>query len=392
MRFRHLLLLFPVLTALFLASGQGPFLPQPLAQVWIPAEPQRQVSIAADYEQGPHHRSHAAILYERSTGTVLFGKNIHTRRAPASLTKVMTALLAIEVGRMDDVVTVSRKAAGVPGSSARLYTDQRIRMIDLLHGLLLNSGNDAAVAIAEHIAGSEEAFVAMMNERARELGLTNTRFQNPHGLDAPEHYSTAYDLALLTHTAMNHPLFAQVVRTREYVGEHGAFRNTNRLLWSMEGAEGVKTGTTGQAGNCLVAAVSGEGMQLISVVLGSSDRWNDSIRLLQYGFNQFQLLTLVERGSPIARIELPTAMFPVVAVAEKPIAIVVRSDKPADVRFTTFLDALRAPIRSGERLGVLEVSLDAQEQSLTIPLIAKGDVPRRTPIRRLWFWLQTLFA
>lgn len=391
MRLRYLLPIFPLIALILAASGTGLWLPGPVVHVWIPAAPQSESVLITGYESGPSNTAHAAVLYERTTGTILYGKNMHARRAPASTTKVMTALLAIELGNMDDIVTVSRKAASVRGSSARLYTDQKIRMLDLLYGLLLNSGNDAAVAIAEHIAGSEEAFVALMNERARELGLQNTNFRNPHGLDEQDHYSTAYDLAILTDTAMNYPLFAQVVATREHVSEHGAFRNTNKLLWSLEGTLGVKTGTTGQAGNCLVAAISGEGMELISVVLGSSDRWTDSIRLLNHGFNQFQLLTLVERGAVVAEIDLPTAIRPIIAVAERPISVVVRSDRPAEVDLQTVIERLRAPIRSGQRLGSLEVSLTAEGRQVSIPLVAQGSVARRTPLRTLWEWLTGLF-
>lgn len=391
MRLRYVLPLFPLIALILAATGTGLWLPGPVVHVWIPAAPENESILITGYDKGPSNTAHAAVLYERTTGTVIYGKDMHARRAPASTTKVMTALLAIELGRMDDIVTVSQKAASVRGSSARLYPDQKIRLLDLLYGLLLNSGNDAAVAIAEHIAGSEEAFVALMNERARELGLKNTHFENPHGLDAPQHYSTAYDLAILTDTAMNYPLFAQVVATREHVTNHGAFRNTNKLLWSMEGAMGVKTGTTGQAGYCLVAAISGEGMELISVVLGSSDRWNDSIRLLNYGFNEFHLLTLVERGAVVAEIDLPTAMQPVVAVAEQPISVVVRSDRPAEVELQTVIERLRAPIHSGQPLGHLEITLTAEDRQLTIPLVAKGNVARRTPLRALWEWLTGLF-
>lgn len=391
MRLRYALFILPVLALLLVFTGTGPWLPQPAANVWIPIEPQTLKGMVPDYEKGPSNTAHAAILFERSTDTVLFGENIHARRAPASTTKVMTALIAIEVGNMDDIVTVSKTAAGVRGSTARLYTGQKIRMIDLIHGLLLNSGNDASVAIAEHIAGSEDAFVAMMNERAKELGLENTQFQNPHGLDEPGHYSSAFDLAILTDTAMNYPLFSQIVSTREYASEHGSFRNTNRLLWSMEGVEGVKTGTTGEAGYCLVAAISGEGMQLISVVLGSSDRWNDSVRLLNHGFNQFQLLTLIERGAVLAEIDLPSAMQPVVAIAEQPVSMVIRSDRAADLDLRTVIDSLAAPIRSGQRIGSIEVSLGDAAESVSIPLVAKGDVVRRTPIRIIWQWLVNLF-
>lgn len=388
---RRVLLSLPVAALLLALTGPGPWLPGAFELAWLPVAPQAAVRTVPDYERGPHTTAHAAILYERSTGTVLYGKDIHERRAPASLTKVMTALVAIERGNMNDVVTVSRNAASIRGSSAHLYPDQKIRMIDLLHGLLLNSGNDAAVAIAEHIAGSVEAFVTLMNERARELGLVNTQFKNPHGLDEPGHYSSAFDLAVLTDTAMHYPLFAEIVAKREYTSEHRTFRNTNKLLWSMQGVEGVKTGTTGQAGNCLVAAISGEGMQLISVVLGSADRWNDSVRLLQHGFSGFQRLTVVERGAVLAEFDLPSAMQPIVAVAERPVAVVVRSDRPAEINVRTVLDGLRLPVRAGQRIGTVEVSVAPSGETLSIPLIAQGNVVRRTPLRALWRWLSSLF-
>lgn len=391
MRFRHTLFILPLVAILLTLSGNGPWLPQPAVHVWIPIEPQIDVQAIHNFAVGPHNTAHAAILFERTTGTILFGENIHAKRAPASTTKIMTALIAIEQGFMDDIVTVSRKAAGIRGSSARLYVDQKIRLIDLMHGLLLNSGNDASVAIAEHIAGSEEAFVALMNERAKELGLVNTQFRNPHGLDEPGHISTPFDLAILTDTAMHYPLFAEIVAKRTYASEHGAWQNTNRLLWSMDGIEGVKTGTTGQAGYCLVAAISREGMQLISVVLGSTDRWNDSIRLLNHGFDTFQRLTVIERGAVLSELALHNAMDPLVVIAEKPFSVIVRSDEPAEIELRSVFDSLKAPIRSGQRIGVVEVAIDSVSEPMRIPLVAKASVARRTPLRTLWRWFTNLF-
>src|SRR5690625_2296738 len=294
--------------------------------VWIAIDPQPNTRFIPQYEQGTHHTSHAAILFERTSGTVLFGTDIHERRAPASTTKIMTALLAIELGHMDDIVQVSRYAAGITGSSAGLYVDQRLALLDLMHGMLLNSGNDAAVAVAEHIAGTEERFVALMNERAQQLGLHNTHFRNPHGLDEPDHYSTPYDMALLTDTAMHHALFAEIVAKKEYSYVHGTFRNTNRLLWSMDGATGVKTGTTGQAGYCLVAAVNREGMELIGIVLGSSNRWNDAMRLLNYGFDNFQRLTVFEAATVMSELNVPNMMRPLPVMIDRDVSV-VRSEE-----------------------------------------------------------------
>lgn len=392
---RRLLFLFVlpiVILAFAISYGIGGPSANPVAQVWLPIDSSGIRSVP-HIEQGPHHTAHAAILYERSTNTVLFGHNIHQRRAPASLTKMMTAIVAVENGLLNDIVTVSANAAGTRGSSANLYAGQQIRLLDLLYGLLLNSGNDAAVAIAEHVAGSVEAFADMMNERAREMGLQNTQFRNPHGLDEPGHYSTAFDLALLTDAAMNYPQIAEIIKTKEHQWNETLYwRNTNRLLWQMQGAEGVKTGTTGQAGNCLIAAVSDDGMQLVSVVLGSSNRWADSERILNYGFSHFHRLTLVEKGEVVAEVSLPTGMGPLVAVARNPLAVIVPSDEPLDVEFRTVIDKIRPPVRRGERVGQLEVTVENGDPLFTLPLVAGHDIARRTPARMLWEWLSGLWT
>ena len=302
-----------VLAATRLGGGiQLPFgaLPTSATQVWIPVEPQIDVVWMPGYDEGPYVSARAAILFENTTGTVLYAKNAHERRAPASTTKILTAIMALELSNLDEIVTVSRRAASTPGSTARLYTGQKIRMDDLLHGLLLRSGNDAAVAVAEHLAGTESTFVSWMNQRATALGATNTRFQNPHGLDKPGHYSTAYDLALLSRIALVYPTFAEIVRKQTYDYQGQTWNNTNQLLWRFEGLEGIKTGTTSRAGYCLVAAASKDGMQLISVVLGSNNRWDDSSRLLSWGFEEFHRVTLADSGDVLARIPLADGMTP----------------------------------------------------------------------------------
>lgn len=398
MPFPHPLLLLAILALLagmglqiieggWLSEGEGPL----AAQVWLPTMPQDEIVWLAGAETGPAIGARAAILLENVTGTVLFAKNAHEQRAPASTTKILTALLALERGRLDDLVTVSRYAASTPGSSARLYTGQKIRMEDLLHGLLLSSGNDAAVAVAEHLAGSESAFVGWMNQRAAALGAKNSRFQNPHGLDKPGHFSTAYDLALLSRLALLYPKFAEIVRTKTYSSDDGAWTNTNQLLWQFEGAEGIKTGTTSRAGYCLVASVTRNGMQLIAVVLDAGDRYVETRRLLEYGFNEFHVITLADVGDVIARLPLADGMEPVVAVAGKPVAIVVR-DKDVG-RLSTHLQLapeLRAPVRRGDPLGTYEIFVDG-ELVKKIPLIAAADVVERTPWQLLKDWLSRRF-
>ena len=359
----------------------------PAAHVWIPLEATSELAWIERFEQGPSITAQAAILIDNATGTVLYAKNPHQLRAPASTTKILTALLALERGGLDDIVTVSRRAAATTGSSAGLYTGQKIRMIDLLHGLLLRSGNDAAVAIAEHVAGSEGEFVRLMNERARELGARNTRFRNPHGLDEPGHVSTAYDLALLGRLALLYPTFAEIVAKQEYNFGNDTWYNTNRLLWSYEGVEGIKTGTTSQAGYCLVATATQNGMQLISVVLGSSDRWSDTRKLLDYGFQNFHIVTLADQGDVVARLPLERGMSPVVAVASKPLAIVVRDEDVPHISAVWQINpGLRAPIARGQAVGTARVYVGS-ELVKEVTLVSATRVDRRSLFGVLWRWI-----
>ncbi|HEY8425646.1 MAG TPA: D-alanyl-D-alanine carboxypeptidase family protein [Limnochordales bacterium] len=333
--------------------------------------------------EGPSIRAAAAILMEASTGTILFAKNEHQRRAPASTTKIVTALLAIESGTLQDLVQVSRRAASVVGSSADLVAGERYTLEELLYGLMLPSGNDAAVAIAEHLDGSVEAFARRMNRRARELGAYGSHFVNPHGLDDPNHYSTAYDLALFARTALQFPLFARIVGTRAFSSlTHGTtWHNTNRLLWSFDGATGVKTGTTGRAGNCLVAAASRDGTTLVSVVLDSADRWADSARLLEYGFEAFARVELARRDEEVATAAVAGGRPAELRVlAGETLATVVPIRQVKDVRGRVELDPLQAPITAGARVGRL-VAYVGEQAVAHVPLIAAHAVARR-----LWWW------
>jgi D-alanyl-D-alanine carboxypeptidase (penicillin-binding protein 5/6) len=263
---------------------------------------------AAAKAEPPSVSCEAAVLLEWQTGTVLYSKNAFRRMYPASITKMMTALLALENGRLEDLVTVSRTAAGEPGSSMHLRAGDVFSLEDLLFGLMLGSGNDAAWAIAEHIGGTAERFFDMMNRRAREIGAINTRFTNPHGLTDPNHYTTAFDLALIARTCLKHPYFKHLVATKERdvidAREETRLRlaNTNRLLWAYLGADGVKTGTTESAGQCLVASATRDGMRLLAVVLNSYDRWEDAARLLDYGFANYRVALVARAGETLITV------------------------------------------------------------------------------------------
>lgn len=243
-------------------------------------------------------KASSGVLIEASTGTVLKDENMNERCYPASTTKILTALVAIRLLPLDRVVTVDRRASGIEGSSIYLKAGQKITVEDLLYGMMLRSGNDAATALAIEACGSVEAFANIMNLTAKELGAKNSHFVNPHGLQDEEHYTTAYDLALITAAAYKCEAFRRIVSTKvrniTIDGEKVAIANKNKMLSLYEGANGVKTGYTTASGRCLVAAAKREGMQLISVTLNYPDMWNDSMRLLDYGFENFCLRPVEE--------------------------------------------------------------------------------------------------
>lgn len=347
------------------------------------------------YATGPRVTADAAILVEAKTGTILYAKNEHQRRAPASTTKIMTALVALERGNLADVVTVSRRAASVGGSSLWLRPGEKITLEELIRGTMVRSGNDGATAIAEHIAGSVSEFVELMNLKAAQIGALNTRFRNPHGLSAVGHYSTAYDLALMCRHGLRNPKFAEIVSTREHWSldlesmRQRHFQNTNRLLWSFEGADGVKTGTTSEAGYCLAASATRDGMQLIAVVLHSDNRWADAARLLEYGFANFTRLTLVRRGEVVARTEVKNGMEPSVGlVASRDLDVVVSRAEAERVSVTVEVDpAVVAPVRPTMRIGRAAAFFDGEELA-DVGLFPQRAVPRRTLFRilarKLW--------
>jgi len=231
-------------------------------------------------------------MLDLDTGQVLYGKNEHEQRPPASLTKVMTGYLAVKKSdRMQQAVTVSERAANTGESSLNLKTGDILTFEHLLYGALLKSANDACVAIAEHMTGSEEAFVDNMNLQACLLGCANTHFENTNGLPAEQHYSSAYDLAVMTRAAMQEPVFAQIVQTQKHMvswqdGRKLLVHNTNRLLQEYPGAIGVKTGTTNEAGQCLIAVAEKAEKRVAVVVLKSKNRFYDATMLLDYALQE----------------------------------------------------------------------------------------------------------
>jgi D-alanyl-D-alanine carboxypeptidase (penicillin-binding protein 5/6) len=352
--------------------------------IWLTAWP--EVAAAP-----PQIKARAGVLIDAKTGAVLFEKNSREHNAPASTTKIMTAILAIETGRLDDPVRVSLRAAATRGSSMHLYAGQVLSLRELLSGLLLRSGNDAAVAIAEHLAGTSEAFVEQMNERARALGATDTHFRNPHGLSAPGHYSSAYDLALLARFALADPTFAALVGSKEisieWLDRRGRekdvnLRNTNKLLWMLEEADGVKTGTTGEAGPCLVSSATRGNHKLIAVVLHDHSRWYDSMQLLKFGFDNYDLYDYADQGALIATLPVESGLAATVdAVVAAPAALVIpAADYP---RVTVEVDLpkkIKAPVYQGQKIGEI-VFFVGDKAAKTVDIVASREVSERTVVK-----------
>lgn len=250
----------------------------------------------------PQINSKAAIVIDRESKRVLYSKNAYEKRAMASTTKIMTAIIALENTRLDEEIIVSKKAAGVGGSRLGLKAGDKITMNDLLYGLMLRSGNDAAVQIAITIGNSYDGFAELMNKKSIELGLNNTHFVTPHGLDDPEHYTTAYELALLTDYALDNEKFSEIVRCKTKTilinGQQRELYNTNELLGNLNGINGVKTGFTNNAGRCLVTSCNRNGESLISVVLGADTkkhRTKDSIQIIEYTYSTYSRINIKEK-------------------------------------------------------------------------------------------------
>src|SRR4051812_8649908 len=245
-----------------------------------------------------------AVLMEQESGRVLFEKDAHTKRRIASITKIMTAILAIESGKMNELVKVSEQATRAEGSSVYLKPGEKIKLEHLVYGLMLRSGNDTAVAIAEHVGGSLDGFVFLMNQKAEEIGMENTHFANPHGLDDHEnHLSTAYDMAILTQYAMFNDTYQKIAGTKVHrvpdpTGDWDrVWSNKNRLLTGLyEYTTGGKTGYTKRAKRTLVTTASKDNLELIAVTLNGPDDWNDHINMYEHAFRNYKLVSVLKEG------------------------------------------------------------------------------------------------
>lgn len=256
----------------------------------------------ACHAAAPDDSAHSAVLVDAATGRVLYEKNADARSLIASTTKIMTALIICEQCDLQDIVTVPAEAVGVEGSSLALTAGEELTVEALLYGMMLRSGNDAAAALAIYSAGSIPAFAEKMNRRAAELGLRGTHFENPHGLDADTHYSTARDLARLACAALKNADLRRIVGTKTITVGGRALTNHNKLLWRYPGATGVKTGYTKKAGRVLVSSAQRDGWEVICVTIGDPDDWRDHAALLDFAFAAYAPCPLLRAGERLTRV------------------------------------------------------------------------------------------
>ena len=245
-----------------------------------------------------------AYVLDAVSGEVLYAKNADAQSLIASTTKIMTALIVCEQCNVLDRMRIPKEAVGIEGSSMYLQEGEVLTVQELLYGLMLRSGNDAAVALAIYCGGTVEGFAERMNDKARLLGMENTHFVNPNGLDAPEHYSTARDLAVLAAYAMENPIFRKTVSAKNVTVGQRQLTNHNKLLWRFEGADGVKTGYTKAAGRILVSSATRQGRRLIGVTINAPDDWNDHETLLETGFTRYEMNRIISKGDVAGTVEI----------------------------------------------------------------------------------------
>lgn len=344
--------------------------------------------VSAAAEDGISFNAKSVILTEASTGKTLFESNSHESLPPASVTKIMTMLLimeAIDRGEIsyDTVVTASERAKSMGGSTIFLDTNENMSVEDLLKGIAVASGNDACVAMAEHLCGSEEAFAAKMNERAAQLGMKDTHFVNCNGLDAPGHFTSAYDIALMSRELMRHKdIFKFTTIWMDSLrGGKFSLANTNKLIRFYSGANGLKTGSTSVAGCCISAAAKRGEMQLIAVVLGaptSKERFAAASNLLNYGFANYGVTQFGEKGSEIRSVAVESGKSDsVMAVAKESSSALLQKSQIKKAKIHINLPKkVKAPVKKGSALGEIIITLDGETISRT-DIVASHSVGKK---------------
>lgn len=329
----------------------------------------------------------SAIIMDAHSGNVLWEKNARSKSLIASTTKIMTALVVLENAELQDVVTVSAEAVGVEGSSMYLTAGEQLTVEDLLYGLMLLSGNDAAEALAYHISGSIEDFAELMNQKADVLGLHNTRFANPHGLDSEENYSTASDMAHLAASALENEDFRRIVSSQSYSCGTRRMTNHNKLLWDYQGAIGVKTGYTKKAGRILVGAAEGYGRRLITVTISAPDDWKDHQAMFDLGFSKYTQREVLPAGVPVAELAIMNGLQDSVSlVPEESLSCYMLEDETVEYQVSV-PPFVYAPLDAGARMGKIRVmvsGLCVGEVSLTAEQSVGEILPEKSFLEKLF--------
>lgn len=308
----------------------------------------------------PDNSADAVILIDADTGQVLYEENADEKMSIASTTKIMTALVVLENCGLDEQVLIKDEYTYVEGSSMYLQPGEKLTVRDLLYGLLLASGNDAAVALACHTSGSVEAFAQLMNEKAAELGCANSSFKNPHGLDEEGHYCTARDLAMITSAALVKKEFAEIAATKSMTISGRSYTNHNKLLWYYDGIVGVKTGYTSTAGRTLVSCVSRGGMKLICVTLSDPDDWDDHMNLYDWALDNFTKYSVLSSDSSFGPAPVISGMADTVKVfPEQDIAFIADNEDEVDIS-VSMSKFFYAPVNKGDQAGMITVTVNGE--------------------------------
>lgn len=338
-------------------------------------------------ESPPQIVGPTAVLMDFTTGQVLYDKNMHQRMYPASTTKILTAIIAIEKGKLSDVVTTNDDVRNIDGNSMYLVPGEKLTLEQLLYAMLLESDNDAAIAVADHIGGSIQGFADLMNKKAKEIGANDSHFVNPNGLPDNNHYSTPYDMALIARYAMENATFRKIVSTMHYqIPPTNKFDKprdlwiSNRLIkptsFHYDGADGVKTGYTVAANQVFVGSATRNGHRLISVIMGDkgTNIWSDTIKLLNYGFNNFSLVNPLEKDSIVTYAEVGKVKFKLPLIAKNSFYYVVPKGEENDIKSTiTLNNSIKAPIQKGTVLGQINYTFDGKSIG-SVQLIANESV------------------
>lgn len=343
----------------------------------------------------------SSILVDAQSGQILYEKNAHERRSIASITKIMTGIITLERVKLDEVVTINKSASQVGESELSLQAGEKMTVQNLLYGLLLQSANDAGTALAEYISSSVSTFAELMNRKALSIGARDTHFANPHGLYDKNHYSTAYDLAMIARYCLKDKTFAKMVATKDYTIPRPArhllstVKNHNQLLWQYPYANGIKTGFIRQAGHCLVSSASKNGVQLIAVVLNSPSAdacFKDSKNLLEYGFNEFKLEKVVKRSRPYKQVRLPEIFDKKLSlIASKDLMVQVRKTAGSVKKVIIAKDTKSLPVQKGEKLGKVQVRQFGQTLG-EIDLVAAKTVAKPGRIEMVILWVKFILS